>query len=92
MDIRLKFTITFVSGEQFDQEISVQHDPKYTVELQQKALMQQMLSQYASVGLLRQPSPNHYKLILPSQIAIVECELGSIVIADMTEVPRITLE
>ncbi len=92
MDIRLKFTITFVSGEQMDQEISVQHDPKYTVEIQQKALMQQMLSQYASVGILRQPSPNHFKLILPSQIAMVECELGSIVIADMTEMPRITLE
>jgi hypothetical protein len=92
MEIKVKFTITFVSGEQTEQEISVQHDPKYTVELQQKALMQQMLSQYASVGMLRQPSPNHYRLILPSQIALVECELGSIVIADMSEVPRITLE
>jgi hypothetical protein len=92
MEIKVKFKIIFVSGEETEQEISVQHDPKYTVELQQKALMQQMLSQYASVGMLRQPSPNFYKLILPSQIAIVECELGSLVIADMSEVPRITLE
>jgi hypothetical protein len=92
MEIKVKFTNHLRVREETEQEISVQHDPKYTVELQQKALMQQMLSQYASVGMLRQPSPNFYKLILPSQIAIVECELGSLVIADMSEVPRITLE
>jgi hypothetical protein len=92
MEIKVKFKITFNSGEFTEQEIAVKHDPKYPVDVQQKALMQQMLGQYTSVGMLRQPEPGHYILICPSQIAMVECELSNLIIADATEIPRVTLE
>lgn len=98
MEIKLKFLITFVSGEQMEQDINFPADPRLAFDAQAKALMQTMLSQYASIGILRRgplpdnPSPNFYRLILPSNISMVECELPSIVIANEAEVPRITLE
>jgi len=36
--------------------------------------------------------PNRYRLILPSQIGSVECDLPTILIASEAEVPRITLD
>lgn len=92
MEIKLTFRITFVSGEQTEQAISVMADSRHPIETQTKALMQNMMSQYASVGMLRQPTPGNYVLLLPSQIAMVECELPTIVLADAQDVPKITLE
>jgi hypothetical protein len=94
MEIKLSFNITFVSGEQTTQDITVKADPNHPVETQMKALMQQMFGQYVSVGMLRQPEKDHYVLLCPSQIAMVECKLPSIILADATEipVPRVTLD
>lgn len=92
MEIKLKFKITFVSGEQTEQEISLPADPSKPFDLQAKLLMQQMLSQYTQVGMLRQPEPGHFVLLCPSQIAMVEATLPTIIIADATEVPKVTLD
>jgi len=54
-------------------------------------LMQQMLFQYAQVGMLRQPKPGEFVLLCPSQIAMVECTLPSILIANPADVPKVTL-
>jgi hypothetical protein len=92
MEIKLTFKITYVSGEQSLQEIAIPADARLPVENQQKALMQTMMTQYASVGIIRQPTPNSYRLILPSQLAMVECELPSIILADAIDVPKVTLD
>lgn len=98
MEIKLKFLITFLSGEQTEQEIAVPADERYAFDVQAKALMQTMLSQYASIGILRKgptpdnPNHNYYKLVLPSNISTVECELPSIVIASEAEVSKIVLD
>jgi hypothetical protein len=86
MEIKLSFKIMFVSGEQAVQEIAVQADPGKPFDLQARAAMQQMLGQYATIGMLRQPEPGHFKLVCPSQIVTVECELPNILIAGPTEV------
>lgn len=91
MEIKLTFKLTFVSGEQTTQEIAVPADPRHAYETQAKALMQTMLSQYATVGMLRQPTPGSYVLLMPSQIAMIECEMPSIILADAQDVPKITL-
>jgi hypothetical protein len=54
--------------------------------------MQQMFAQYAQVGILRQPEPGTFVLLCPSQIALVECSLPSIIIADEIEVPKVSLD
>jgi hypothetical protein len=99
MDIKLTFKITFVSGEQTIQEISAQTDPRHHVDEQMKALMNRMFIQYTSVGMVRQgtdddgtPNPSKYVLLCPSQLALVECELPSIILAGANEVPKITLD
>lgn len=88
MEIKLTFKITFVDGEYTTQDISVPADPQHPVEKQMLFLMQQMLNQYAQVGILRQPTPGSFVLICPSQIAQVECEMPSIVLAGANEVPK----
>jgi hypothetical protein len=92
MEIHLKFKITMVSGEVTEQEIKLPADPSKPFDLQAKLLMQQMLAQYTQVGMLRQPEPNKFVLLCPSQIALVETELPSIILADATEVPRVSLD
>jgi len=92
MEIKLKFKLTFVSGEQTEQEISLPADPSKSFDTQAKLLMQQMLAQYTQVGMLRQPEPGTFVLLCPSQIAMVECSLPSILIASEGEVPNITLD
>lgn len=92
MEIKLKFEITFVSGEQTEQDISVPADPNKAFDLQATLLMQQMLAQYSQVGMLRQPEPGTFVLLCPSQIALVKCTLPSIIIADATEVPKVKLD
>jgi hypothetical protein len=99
MDIKLTFGLTFVSGEQTTQDITAQADPRHHVDDQMKALMNRMFIQYATVGIIRQganedgtPNPNRYMLLCPSQIAMVECELPSIILAGANEVPKITLD
>lgn len=87
MEIRLTFNITFVDGNSTTQDISVPADPQLPVEKQTLLLMQQALLQYAQVGLLRNPEKSKFFLICPSQIATVECELPSIVLAGADEVP-----
>jgi len=92
MDITLKFKLTLLSGEVTEQEIQIPADPNHPIDKQTRALMQTMMTQYAQVGMLRQPSPGMFMLLCPSQIALVECELPSIVLASANEVPKITLE
>jgi hypothetical protein len=94
MEIKLRFKITFVDGMQKLQEITIPADPRLAVDNQQKALMQTMFSQYATIGYVTHPpdEPDTYRLILPSQIAMVECALPSLIIAQESEVPRVTLE
>jgi len=101
MEIKLTFLITFVSGEQKAQEISIPADPRHPFETQAKALMQTMLSQYATIGYVMHPVrdnetgeilPNRYRLILPSQIGSVECDLPTILIASEHEIPKVTLD
>jgi hypothetical protein len=90
MEIKLSFLITFVNGEVTTQEISVPADPQHPVEKQTLFLMQQMLQQYSQVGLLRNPeNKKKFLLICPSQIASVECELPSILLAGANEVPKL---
>jgi hypothetical protein len=99
MDIKLSFRITFTSGEQTIQDITAQADPRHHVDEQMKALMNRMFIQYASVGMIRQATdddgrliPNKYMLLCPSQLAMVECELPSIILAGANEVPKLTLD
>jgi hypothetical protein len=91
MEIKLSFQITLASGEQTVQEISVPADPGLPFDAQARALMQTMLSQYATVGLLRQ-SAGKYTLLCASQIAMVECELPSILIASAVDVPKVPIK
>lgn len=88
----MKFKITFVSGEQTEQEIAVPADPSKPFDVQAKLLLQQMLSQYTQVGMLRQPEPGTFVLLCPSQIAMVEATLPSILMADAADVPKVTLD
>ena len=87
MDIKLTFALTLVSGETTTQEISAPADPQLPVDRQALAVMQSMLHQYATVGMLRQPEAGHFMLLCPSQIASVECRLPSIVLASPGEAP-----
>ena len=92
MELKLSFKLTLSSGEVTSQDIQVPADPNHPIDKQMRALMQTMMTQYATVGLLRQPAPGSFILLCPSQIALVECELPNIVLANATEVPRVTLE
>lgn len=89
MEIKLTFKITRVDGEVETQEITAPavNDPNITLEQQQMIVMQRMLNQYAQVGMLRQPSKDHFILLCPSQIMFVECELPSILLANALDVP-----
>jgi hypothetical protein len=87
MDIKLTFRITFNDGSSTSQDLTVPADARFPIEKQTLALMQQALVQYAQVGLLRNPEPGKFFLICPSQIASVECELPSIVLAGANELP-----
>lgn len=90
MEIKLNFKITFTNGEEFTQDIAIPADPSHPVEKQMVFLMQKMLTQYAQVGVLREPSKGKFVLCCPSQIAFVECELPSIILANAGEVPDST--
>jgi hypothetical protein len=88
MEIKLSFLITFTSGETTTQDFNVPADPKHPIDKQTVLLMQQMLTQYSQVGLLRNPSGKKFVLTCPSQIATVECELPAILIAGPNELPN----
>ncbi len=92
MEIKLSFKITLVSGEQTIQDISFPADPNKPFDPQAKLLMQQMLAQYTQVGMLRQPEPGTFVLLCPSQIAVVECSLPTIIVASALEVPKVSLD
>ena len=88
MEISLKFKLTFIDGGISDQTINIPADPKLPIETQMMLLMQKMLTQYAQVGVLREPTPGTFKLICPSQLKSVECEMPSILLANANEVPK----
>src|SRR5271167_556313 len=90
MEIKLKFRITCINEEVTEQEIATPVPPEVPVDQARMVLMMKMMNQYAQVGLLRQPEPDHYILMCPSQIAFVECELPSIVLASPLDVPKTT--
>ncbi len=93
MDIKLTFKITCTNGEETSQDINTPavNDPNVPFDKQQAMVMQQMFHQYATVGLLRQHPDNKNRFILmcPSQIAFVEAELPSIVLANALDVPPV---
>lgn len=91
MEIKLTFKIELVNGEETEQEISVPADPNHPVDTQTLLVMQSMFRQYATVGLLREPTKGTFVLMLPSQIRFIECTVPSIVIAGAQDVPKITL-
>jgi len=90
LEIKLTFRITTVAETEETQEITAQavNDPNLTYDQQRIMLMQRMFNQYAQVGLMRQDKPNHFILMCPSQLAFIECELGSVLLANATDVPR----
>jgi hypothetical protein len=92
MEIHLEFKITLASGEIVTQDIQLPADPNYPIDKQMKALMQTMINQYSTVGMLREVEPGVYRLLCHSQIYWVECSLPKIVLANATEVPQVTLE
>ena len=92
MEIKLKFKITFVSGEQTEQELTFPADQTKSFDAQAMFFMQQALAQYSTIGMLRQPEKGSFVLLCPSQIAMVEVTLPSILIAGVTDVPKVSLE
>ena len=92
MEIKLKFKITFVSGEQTEQELTFPADQSKPFDAQALFFMQQALAQYSTIGMLRQPEKGTFVLLCPSQIAMVEVSLPSILIASAGEVPKVTLD
>ena len=87
MEIKLTFAITRVDGEVETQDITAPAHPEVPVDQQKLLLMMKMFNQYTQVGMLRQPKPDHYILLCPSQIMFVECELPSVLIANVLDVP-----
>jgi hypothetical protein len=92
VEIKLKFKITLVSGEQTEQELTFPADQNKPFDGQAIMFMQQALAQYSTIGMLRQPEKGTFVLLCPSQIAMVEVSLPSIVIANPGEVPKVTLD
>ena len=92
MEIKLQFHIMLTDGTETVQEIVVPADLALPIDTQTQFLMMQMFKQYAGVGLLRNPEKNKFVLICPSQLAAVECELPSIMLAGANEVPKPTAE
>jgi|SRR5271157_46105 len=90
MEIKLKFKITCVNEDETEQEISTPVPNDVPLEQARMVVMMKMLNQYAQVGMLRQPSPDHYILMCPSQIAFVECILPSVILASPLDVPKTT--
>jgi hypothetical protein len=91
MEIKLTFRIQFIDGEFTTQEIIVPADPQLPIDTQTQFLMMQMFKQYGSAGLIRNPEKGKFVQICPSQIATVECELPSIMLAGANEVPKTTI-
>jgi len=94
-EIRLTFKITLTNGEETEQTISVPATNDAPFEQQVIFWMNKALSQYAQVGLLRQTDKDKFLLLCPSQIAFVECQLPSIVLAgagDVPATPKVTLD
>ncbi|GEM_PF-5731708 len=89
MEIKLTFKLTLINESVETQEISAPavNDPNITIDQQQMLLMQRMLNQYTQVGMLRQPEKNKFILLCPSQIAFIECELPSVLVANALDVP-----
>jgi hypothetical protein len=83
MDMPIKFHIVRVTGETEEQEISAPADNVH-------AIIQQMLGQYATVGMLRR-SGDSFMLVTAHQIAQVTVEIPSIVIANAADTPKIIL-
>jgi hypothetical protein len=97
MEIKLTFQITMVNEEVIEQTFTVPalNDPNVPFEQQQIIVMNKALTQYAQVGMLKQVEPRKFLLVCPSQIACVECELPSILIANPSDVPaapKVTLD
>ena len=81
METNLHFIVTKVDGSQVMQDIKC---PTDVVE----GAMNQMLSQFAQVGMLKKEGAK-YTLLPASQIALVECELPTIVIAAPSDTAKV---
>lgn len=89
MEIKLTFKLSLINNEVETQEITAPavNDPNISLDQQRMLLMQRMLNQYTQVGMLRQPEKNKFILLCPSQIAFIECELPSVLIASPLDIP-----
>lgn len=81
MDVSLHFVITKVDGSQVTQDIKCPQDAA-------EQAMNQMLAQYSQVGMLKKDGTK-YMLLPSSQIALVECELPTIVIAGPSDTAKV---
>lgn len=81
MEATLHFVITKVDGSQVNQDLSC--PPDATAQL-----MQQVFGQYSQVGVMKKEG-NKFSLIPASQIALVEVELPTLVIAGEGEVKQV---
>jgi hypothetical protein len=81
METSLHFVITTVEGNLLTQDIKCPSDAA-------EAAVNQMMAQYASVGMLKKEG-NKYSLLPSNQISFVEIELSPLVVASPSETARV---
>jgi len=81
METSLHFVITKIDNTTVEQDIKCPADAA-------EAVVNQMMAQYSQVGVLKKEG-NKYTLLPCSQIALVEIELPSLVIASPSDTARV---
>ena len=81
METNLHFVITKTDGTTVEQDIKCPTDAA-------DAAVNQMMAQYAAVGMLKKEG-SKYTLLPRNQIALVEVEVSSLVIAAPSETARV---
>lgn len=80
METALHFVITKVDGSQVTQDFKCPPDAA-------EQIMQQAFAQFSQVGMMKKDG-NRFTLLPSSQIALVEIELPTLVLADEGEVKK----
>ena len=87
-DIKLTFYLTLKNGTKMEQTLSIPDgDGKNNPTPEQ--IVMQMLQQYAAVGMLKRDGQK-FILVTCGEIATVEVEIPSILVANMNEIQRTT--
>lgn len=91
METKLKFIITTVTGEKVEQEISVAPPPDPSIPMEAAIMdgINRMMAQYSQVGMMKREG-DKFILLTTHQIAKVEVEKPSILIANPAEAERAT--